>query len=184
MWSIWIKSVGLSLGRNKLRHIHYLHQLWKVLMKIRCGIFDYIFDMQWIINVPTVCSRIASHICCSILFHVLLILYAGISRINFVSIDSRVYVISGARHSISFIKEYTVLLEDDVFRLMKIKARLPTSIVHNVYYSRVGVFSTNSYINNWIYKWNVHLGRQHTMISFILLANIRGLLTWSPKFIN
>ena len=59
-------------------------------MRIRCGIFAYIFDMQWITNVLTVCSRIISHIYYSILFRVLLILYAGISRINLVNVDIQV----------------------------------------------------------------------------------------------
>ena len=60
--------------------------------------------MQWITNVPTVCSQIISHIYYSILFRILLILYAGISRINLVNVDVQVQIISGAWHSISFIK--------------------------------------------------------------------------------
>ena len=77
--------MGLSLG-NKLRHINYLHLLWNILMRIRCGIFAYIFDMHWIENIPTVCSQMISHIYCSILFSILIILYAGISGINFVNV--------------------------------------------------------------------------------------------------
>ena len=69
-------------------------------MRIKCGIFAYIFDMQWIINIPTVCSRIISHIYYSILFRVLLILYSGISRINLVNVDIKLYIISGSRHTI------------------------------------------------------------------------------------
>ena len=59
-------------------------------MIILCGIFTYIFDMQWIINIPTVCSQIISHIYFPILFSVLLILYAVISRINLVNVDIQV----------------------------------------------------------------------------------------------
>ena len=47
---------------------------------------QYIFDMQWIKNIPTVCSQMISQIYYSILFRVLFILCAGI----FVNVDIQV----------------------------------------------------------------------------------------------
>ena len=69
-------------------------------MRILCGIFAYIFDMQWIKNVPTACSLILSHIYYSILFCVLLILYAGISIMNIVNYDTQILLILYAGISI------------------------------------------------------------------------------------
>ena len=81
-------------------------------------LLGYIFDIQWSINIPTVCSQIISNIYYSYFIPcILLILYAGISIINSVNFDIQVKIISGALvHSL---KSKQFLLTDDVFSLIE-----------------------------------------------------------------
>ena len=74
------KIVVLNLG-NKLCHINYLHLLRFFLNRIRCVRFAYIFYLQRIINIPTVCSRIISNIYFQVYCVFVKILYPGISTL-------------------------------------------------------------------------------------------------------
>ena len=59
-------------------------------MKIQCGRSAYICYLQWIINIPTVCSQIISDVLYLKFIPCLIILYAGISSIDVVIFDTQV----------------------------------------------------------------------------------------------
>ena len=81
----------------------------------------YIFYLQWIIDISTVCSRIISDIHYFNFIPCLLILFAGISSIDVVKIlsPSLNYQCCTEHHVIHLLQEYTVLLADDAFKLIE-----------------------------------------------------------------
>ena len=84
------KSVGVSLG-NQLFYVNYLHLFLKLLNENTMWHICPYLICSGFINIQTVCSQIISHIYYTYFIPcILLILYTGISIINFVNFDIQV----------------------------------------------------------------------------------------------